>query len=120
MLRNDCLINGEKNMDRSKRQLKTDHKFLDYLYWNLVAAVPFVTAGIAILKNSVAWLFCYIIVCIFLIVVIYRFYCTHCPYYIQSINTTKCMFFWGIPKYFKSQPGPLGLFERDVKRQICY
>ena len=101
-------------MNESKAQLKTHHKFSDYLYWNLVAAVPIITACIAILKNSIMWLILYIIVCILLIIVLYRFFCTHCPHYTQSANTTKCMFFWGIPKYFKSRPGPLNLFEKAI------
>ena len=98
----------------SKTQLKTHHRFLDYLYWNLLAAIPIITACVAILEHSVIWLIVYIIICISLIALIYRFYCTHCPHYVQSTNTTKCMFFWGIPKFFESRPGPLSFFEKAL------
>ena len=101
-------------MNQPETTLKTQHKFSDFLYWNSVLAVPFVTACIAIFKTSILWLIFYIAICIVLTTVIYRFYCTHCPHYTQSKNTTKCMFFWGIPKFFNSRPGPLTLFEKTV------
>lgn len=101
-------------MKENKPQLKTHHTFFDFLYWNLVVAVPLITACIAILKNSFVWFIFYIIVCIFLVILIYRFYCTHCPHYIQGADTTKCMFFWKIPKYFKPRPGPLNIFDKAV------
>jgi len=103
-------------MNEPKTQLKTQHKFFDYLYWNLVVSVPIITACIAILKNSIVLLILYIIVCICLMIVVYRFFCAHCPHYTQSANTTKtkCMFFWGMPKVFKPRPGPLNFFEKAV------
>jgi hypothetical protein len=51
--------------------LKTQHKFLDFLYWNLVVSVPFIAACIAIVEKSIAWLIIYIIACILLVMVIY-------------------------------------------------
>jgi len=101
-------------MNESKTQLKAQHKFLDYLYWNLFAALPFITACIGIYKNSIIWLIFYIIIFLCLIILIYRFYCTHCPHYIQGAKTTKCMFFWGIPKFFKSNTKPPNFFEKAV------
>ena len=101
-------------MIESKAQLKTHHGFFDYLYWNLLTAVPVVTACIAIFEHSIVWLIVYIVVCVSLIVLIYRFCCTHCPHYIQAAKTTKCMFFWAVPKFFESRPGPLSLFEKAV------
>jgi len=88
-------------MNEQETQLKTQHNFGDFLYWNLVVSVPFITACMAIARESILWLICYIITCILLVMVIYKFYCTHCPHYIQSPKNTKCMFFWGIPKFFK-------------------
>ena len=99
-------------MSENQTLLKKKHTFKDFLYWNLFIAIPIVTACIAILKESVAWLIIYIVVSIFLFAVIYRFYCTHCPHYIQGGQSTTCMFFWGIPKLFDSRPGPLSLFEK--------
>jgi len=101
-------------MNGPEKQLKKRHEFLDYLYWNLVLSVPIITACMAILRDSVLWFIFYAIACIALIISIYRFFCTHCPYYIRGHRTTKCMFFWGIPKFFKSRPEPLNLFEKAV------
>ena len=101
-------------MNETKTQLKMHHKFSDYVYWNLLVSVPIITACIAILKNSIVLLILYIIVCICLMIVVYRFFCTHCPHYTQSANKTKCMFFWGMPKYFNPRPGPLNLFEKAI------
>lgn len=101
-------------MNDAKDLLKTHHTFLDFLYWNLVIAVPFVTACVAIARHSIVWLIGYIILCILLTVVILRFYCTHCPHYLRKSNKLKCMFFWGIPKHFKPRPEPLSILDKTV------
>jgi hypothetical protein len=101
-------------MNEPETQLKTRYNFGDFLYWNLVVSVPFITACIAIAKDSMVWLIFYIISCISLVIVIYKFYCTHCPHYIQSAKNTKCMFFWGVPKFFKEKSAPLNLIEKTV------
>ena len=101
-------------MKNAEGRLKTHHTFLDFLYWNLVTAVPFITACIAIAKNSIVWLIGYIIFFILLLAVIIRFYCAHCPHYRQGSKTLKCMFFWGIPKYFKARPEPLTLLDKTL------
>lgn len=101
-------------MNSHQTQLKTHHRFRDYLYWNLLLAIPFVTAATAIFRESIMWLAIYIVVSVLLIAVVYRFFCTHCPHYIQGMKTVKCMFFWGIPKFFGSRPGPLSLFDKTV------
>ena len=108
-------------MNEQETQLKTQHNFGDFLYWNLVVSVPFITACIAIARESILWLICYIITCILLVMVIYKFYCTHCPHYIQSPKNTKCMFFWGIPKFFKEKSGPLSLLKNPWPwLHLCY
>ena len=43
-------------MNEQETQLKTQHNFGDFLYWNLVVSVPFITACIAIAKDSIVWL----------------------------------------------------------------
>jgi len=101
-------------MNEIQIELKRQHSFNDFLYYNLVFAVPIITACIGIFKTSLVWMIFYIIVCIGLVAMIYRFYCTHCPHYVQGGKTTKCMFFWGMPKYFDSRPGPLNLLEKTV------
>jgi hypothetical protein len=101
-------------MSHPETPLKTKHTFLDFLYWNMVVSVPFITACIAIVEESIAWLIIYIIVCILLVMVIYRFYCIHCPHYHQNTKTLKCMFFWWMPKFFKAKSGPLSLLEKTI------
>ena len=97
----------------TKNRLKTRYKFSDFIYWNLFAAIPFITAFIAILKSSLIWAMIYILVFLtqFLIVE-YRFFCTHCPHYCQDGYTTKCLFIWGVPKYFKARQYPLTIFDK--------
>jgi hypothetical protein len=101
-------------MNNPACELKKQHRFTDFLYWNLVIAVPFFTACAAILKYSTAWLIIYIIAGLVCVITIYKFYCTHCPHYTRNTGTTKCMFFWGIPKFFKPDSGPLSLLDKAV------
>ena len=101
-------------MNPTETPLKTRHTFLDFLYWSLLVSVPFIAACLAIVEKSIMWLILYIMACISLVLVIYRFYCIHCPHYHKSGRTLKCMFFWGMPKFFKSKSGPLSLTETSV------
>jgi hypothetical protein len=104
----------EKDMEEFETGLKRQHRFVDFLYWNMLVALPIITACIGIFKVSPAGMFIYIIICILLVAVIYRFYCTHCPHYVQGVKTTRCMFFWRMPKFFDARPAPLSLFEKTV------
>ena len=101
-------------MTHSETPLKTRHTFLDFLYWSLMVSVPFIAACVAIVEKSRVWLIIYIIACVSLVMVIYRFYCIHCPHYHQSGKTLKCMFFWWMPKFLKAKSGPLSLLEKTV------
>ena len=100
--------------------LKTRHTFLDFLYWSLMVSVPFIAACVAIVEKSRVWLIIYIIACVSLVMVIYRFYCIHCPHYHQSDKTLKCMFFWWMPKFFKAKSGPLSLLEKTVSITVLF
>ncbi len=93
--------------------LKRSHSFLDFIYWILFAFIPIFTACLAIFRHSIFWMIIYLVVlCADFAIIVYRFFCTHCPHYINNPDTTKCMFIWGLPKYFKERPGPLSNFER--------
>jgi hypothetical protein len=105
-------------MNDAKDQLKRKHTFLDFLYWNLVIAVPFVTACVATARYSMAWLVGYIVCCILLAIVLLRFYCTHCPHYLRDNGKLKCMFFWKVPKRFKSRPEPLTILDKIVSLMV--
>jgi hypothetical protein len=106
-------------MKRSEAPLKTRHTFLDFLYWNLLVSVPFITACMAIVEKSTVWLILYIIACISLVVVLLRFYCIHCPHYYKNEKTLKCMFFWWMPKFFKAASAPLNHTEKVVSLMAC-
>ena len=101
-------------MNASEIPLKKRHKFSDYIYWNLVLLVPIITACMAIFKVSIVLLGCYIALLVFIMMIIYRFFCSHCPHYIHSDKVVRCMFFWGVTKYFKERPGPLNLLEKGI------
>lgn len=90
-------------------ELKTSHGIFDCLYWNLFALIPILTACVAIGRRSVFWLVVYILMALAQFLILqYRFFCSHCPHYTREGRTTKCMFIWGIPKYFKPRTEPLG------------
>jgi hypothetical protein len=88
--------------------LKQRHSFADYLYWSLMAAVPLLTAATAIAAVSALWLGVYLLVLLAGLLMLCRFFCSHCPHYARSGKTVKCLFLWGLPKFFEPRPGPPG------------
>ncbi len=104
----------ERYMKRNETALKEHHQFQDFLYWNAVAAVPIVTACIALFRISIVCFFVYILICVAALLMLYKFFCTHCPHYIHGEISTKCMFFWGVPKMFPPRPGPLNFLEKSL------
>ena len=93
---------------KSINDLKTEFQFSESVYWMLFFLIPVLIACSAIIAQSVFWMIIYLFVFIFLFtVVIYRFFCTHCPHYNKPEKTCNCMFYWGFPKYFKGRPEPL-------------
>ena len=101
-------------MINSCEQLKAKHDIRDYMYWNVLLAVPIVTACFAIFQHSRFWFSVYIILALILIMLILRHYCSHCPHYVQNKKTLNCMFFWGIPKVFKPRPGSLSTLDTAI------
>jgi hypothetical protein len=102
-------------MEHTEGQLKVSHRPADCFYWNMFSIVPVVTAGMAILKHSVTWTIVYILLTILTFAVaVYRFFCTHCPHYIQSDQKVSCLFLCKVPKYFKARPGPYSFTERFI------
>ena len=75
-------------------------------------AIPLLTACIGLAPVSILGLIGYIFLCIGMTAVIYRFFCTHCPHYARHHGKTKCMFFWGLPGFFKKNPAPYGPLEK--------
>jgi len=101
-------------MDLHKPPLRERYTFIDFLYYITLLTVPIFTAFYAISNNSIGGLIFYIILCIAATAVIYRFYCSHCPHYTREGRTTRCIFFWGLPKFFKPRSGPLSLLDKTV------
>ncbi|MEA3471003.1 MAG: hypothetical protein U9R24_04745 [Thermodesulfobacteriota bacterium] len=101
-------------MNENETGLKEHHQFRDFLYWNAVAAVPVVTASLAIIRSSIIWFVIYLFVCIACLLILYKFYCSHCPHYIYGGHSMRCMFFWGVPKIFAPRPVPLSIFEKAL------
>ncbi len=101
-------------MTLDQPHLKQKHTFLDFLYTIMASAIPFLLGCIAIAKVSVFMVVVYIVLGLAMVVIIYRFYCTHCPHYTGADKTVKCMFFWGLPKFFSPTPGPLTGLEKAI------
>ena len=101
-------------MNGSEKNVKYHHSFTDYLYWNLVMAVPIVTALIALYRHSLIWVPVYIALLIVLVTVIVKFYCSHCPHYVRGNRVVRCMLFWGVLKFVQERPGPLRIHEKVI------
>jgi hypothetical protein len=101
-------------MDKQKSPLRERYTFMDFLYYTALVIVPFFTAFYAISSQSRGWLIFYMALCVAAVAVIYRFYCSHCPHYTREGRTTQCMFFWGMPKFFKPRPGPLSFLDKAL------
>ena len=102
-------------MEHTEEQLKVSYRLTDCLYWIMFSTVPVITAGMGILKQSITWTIVYIILTILTFAVaVYRFFCTHCPHYIQSDRKVSCLFLCKVPKYFKARAGPYSFTERLI------
>ena len=101
-------------MTLDQPHLKQKHTFSDFLYTIMSSAIPFLLGCLAIAKSSVLLMVIYIVLGLAMVFIIYRFYCTHCPHYTGTDKTVKCMFFWGLPKFFSTTPGPLTGLEKAI------
>ena len=101
-------------MIHSQNELKTRYSFSDFLFYICLLSVPFVTSVLSILKNSVWWTIAFIGLGVGITVLILRFYCTRCPHYTREGKNLKCIFFWGLPKFFNQRPGKLDVVDKVV------
>jgi len=101
-------------MEPQNTRLRERYRFIDFLYYITLCAVPFLTACYAIYKHALGWMLVYLVLCIAGVTIIYRYYCSHCPHYTREGRTTHCMFFWGMPKFFKPRPEPLGFLDKTL------
>ena len=97
-----------------QNELKTHYRFSDFLFYICLLSVPFVTALSAIFKNSAWWTIAFIGLAVCTTVLILRFYCTRCPHYTRVGKSLKCIFFWGLPKFFNIRPGKLDVVDKVI------
>jgi hypothetical protein len=95
-------------------RMKTSYRFSDFLYWNLLLSVPLITASVGVYRYSVTGFICYILFGLLAVGLLYKFFCSHCPHYINADSTTKCMFFWGVPRFFPPQAGPMSFMDKTI------
>ena len=101
-------------MIHSQNELKIRYSFSDFLFYICLLSVPFVTSVLSILKNSVWWTIAFIGLAVGITTLILRFYCTRCPHYTREGKNLKCIFFWGLPKFFNQRPGKLDVVDKVV------
>jgi len=101
-------------MIHSQNELKNRYRFSDFLFYICLLSVPFVTAVFSILKNSVWWTIAFTGLAVGITALILRFYCTRCPHYTREGKNLKCIFFWGLPKFFNKRPGKLDVVDKAV------
>lgn len=94
--------------------LKKNYTFGDFLFYICLLAVPVVVALLAITRHSIAWTITCVLVTLGLTALILKFYCTRCPHYTREGRKLKCIFFWGLPKFFAPRPGPLNMMDKLV------
>ncbi|MFW6052795.1 MAG: hypothetical protein ACOC8I_02680 [Desulfosalsimonas sp.] len=100
-------------MTQQDADLKKTYTFADYISWTLLTLIPVLTAIYGISRASLLWTLIYLIVmAICFAGIIYRFFCTHCPHYKNTGQSTKCIFLWKVPAYFAPRPGPLNFFDK--------
>ena len=99
-------------MEDSTHSVKERHSLFDFLYWNVFALIPLLSACFAIVRHSTTWLIVYIIIFVIQFVIFeYRFFFTHCPHYCSDSKNIQCMLLWGIPKFFKKRPYALSTLD---------
>ena len=101
-------------METQHGGLRTGYAFGDYLYYTAMALVPLLTGAVAIYPRSVLGLALYAITGLACGGLVLYYFCTHCPHYAKDGRSLRCMFFWGMPKFFAPRPGPLKWVEKLV------
>jgi hypothetical protein len=101
-------------MEAEQRVIRTTYRFSDYLYYTATGLVPLLTGVVAIYPQSVLGLVSYGIVALACAGMVLYYFCTRCPHYTQEGRWLRCLFFWGLPKFFKPRPGPLRAVDKIV------
>jgi hypothetical protein len=84
----------------------------DFFYWIAFVMLPLFIGSVAIIRHSFWWfLFYLVIIAGGVLGLWYQFICTGCPYYKRSTDTCKCMFIWGMPRFYSAKNRPYKLYE---------
>ena len=97
-----------------RKELKTHYSNSDFLFHIILISVPLVTAVLSIVKESILWTIVFVGLGAGVTVTILRFYCTRCPHYTREGEYLRCIFFWGLPKFFKKRPGKLDISDKVI------
>lgn len=101
-------------MNHPHNALKTHYRFSDFLFYICLLSVPVITAVLSIANHSMWWTAAYIGFGAGIAVLVLRFYCTRCPHYTRGGKNLKCIFFWGLPKFFNKRPGQLDVSDKVI------
>lgn len=93
-------------------RLREHYTFGDWLYYTAVGLVPPITGVVAIYPRSALGLMVYGLVMIAGLGAVLYFFCTHCPHYRKPGRFLRCLFFWGLPKFFVPRNTPLTRLEK--------
>jgi len=81
--------------------------FRDFLYWLVFVLLILLIGSVAIIRHSFWWFLFYLGIAAGAILGLwYQFICPGCPYYKQSVDTCKCMFIWGLPRFYSAKNRP--------------
>ena len=101
-------------MDGCAEGLKQRYTFGDYLFYTGQLAVPLLTAGLAIGRQTWLGLIGYVLLCAGGVALVLKFYCSRCPHYTREETSLRCIFFWNLPKFFAPRPGALDKTDKLV------
>ncbi len=94
--------------------LRNQYGFGDFLFYTTLFAVPLVTAVLAVARDGLGPVIAYLVVFLAMVGLILKFFCTRCPHYTRGGKTLRCVFFWGLPKFFPPRPGALDRGDKAV------
>lgn len=88
-------------------EVRDHYTFSDWLYYTAAGLVPLIIGVVAIYPQSAFGLVVYGLVVVAGLAAVLYFFCTHCPHYRKPGRFLKCIFFWGLPKFFAPRTTPL-------------
>ena len=99
------------SVSKSAYFLKHRYHFNDFIFHMAFMAIPAIAALAALIKHSPWAAGFFILILAGSILIIQRFFCSHCPHYCRDEKRLNCIFFWQTPKLFSQRPGPLSPME---------